>query len=236
MSVNTGIKNYMNIKNKIEKVTLFTGPHEVQLEEWISCAPFEKLLGIKINEAKNGCANLTMPFVLQLAQGKGLAHGGAIVTLADTAVAMAVKSIVPPGSRFGTISLNSEFLAPVKKGVLTAKAKVKFLENRIIKGIATILNEDNIEVMKFSSTFKLAKDVEIKMDKKEKKPSLMKYVRQAASRAEMQDTSGNFNAMSWLEIELEDNPNSFDVFFDVPWNELADAEKATRAIEIRRVL
>ena len=34
----------------------------------------------------------------QLAQGKGLAHSGAVVTLADTAVAMAVKSIVPPGS------------------------------------------------------------------------------------------------------------------------------------------
>lgn len=150
------------MKNKIEKESLFTGPHEVQLEEWISCAPFEKLLGIKIIEAQNGCANLTMPFVLQLAQGKGLAHGGAIVTLADTAVAMAIKSIIPPDSRFGTISLNSEFLAPVTKGVLTAKAKVKFLENRIIQGVSTVFNEDNIKIMKFSSMFKLAKDVEIR--------------------------------------------------------------------------
>ena len=71
---------------------------------------------------------------------------------------------------------------------------------------------------------------------KEKKASLMEYVRQAASSAEKEDTSGGFNAMSWLEIELEDNPHAFDNFFDVPWNELADAEKETRAIEIRRVL
>jgi acyl-CoA thioesterase len=221
---------------EIEKESLFTGPHEVKLEEWISCAPFEKLLGIKIIEAKNGCANLTMPFVFQLAQGRGIVHGGAIVTLADTAVAMAVKSIVPPDSRFGTISLNSEFLAPVTKGVLTAKANIKLLENRMIQGAATVFNEDNIEVMKFSSLFKLAKNVEIKKEKKGKKTNLMEYVRQAANSSEKEDTSGFFDAMSWLELELEDNPNSFDSFFNVSWNKLTDTEKETRAIEIRSVL
>ncbi len=224
------------MKNQIEKPALFTGPHKVQLKEWVSCAPFEKLLGIEIIEAKNGCANLTMPFVFQLAQGKGLAHGGAIVTLADTAVAMAVKSMVPPDSRFGTISLNSEFLAPVTKGVLTAKAKAKLLEDRIIQGNATIFNEDSIEVMKFSSLFKLAKDVEIKKDKNENNANLMEYVRKAASSAENEDASGSFNAMAWLDLELEDNADLFDIFFDVPWNELTDTEQGTRAIAIRGFL
>ncbi|MEN8250973.1 MAG: PaaI family thioesterase [Bacteroidota bacterium] len=158
------------MKNKIEKESLFTGPHEVKLKEWISCAPFEELLGIKIIEAKDGHSHLTMPFVFKLAQGKGLAHGGAVVTLADTTVAMAVKSIVPPDSRFGTISLNSEFLAPVTKGILTAKAKIKLLENRMIQGVATVFNEDNMEVMKFSSLFKLGKDAEIMNDSKITEP------------------------------------------------------------------
>ena len=224
------------MQNKIEKESTFTGPHEVKLKKWISCAPFEELLGIEVIEAKDGHAHLTMPFVFKLAQGKGLAHGGAVVTLADTAVAMAIKSIVPPGSRFGTISLNSEFLTPVTKGVLKAKAKIKLLENRMIQGIATVFNEDNIAVLKFSSLFKLAKNVELKKDEKEKKASLMKYVRHAANSAKNEDTTGNFNAMSWLELELEDNPNSFDSCFDLSWNELTDTEKETRAIEIRRVL
>ena len=113
-----------------------TGPHKVKLEKWISCAPFEDLLGIKIIEAKNGYAYLTMPFTFKLAQGGGLAHGGAIVTLADTSVAMAIKSIIPLNSRFGTISLNSEFLAPVTKGILTAQANVKVLENKMIQGFS----------------------------------------------------------------------------------------------------
>lgn len=137
----------------------FTGPHQVKLEKWISCAPFEKLLGIKIIEAKNGRSYLTMPFVYQLAQGKGMAHGGAIVTLADTAVAMAIKSILPPDSRFGTISLNAEFLGPVTKGVLSARAEVTPLENRQVQGQAVVSDEDCRQVMRFSAVFKLGREV-----------------------------------------------------------------------------
>ncbi|MCA1792904.1 MAG: PaaI family thioesterase [Desulfotignum sp.] len=140
---------------------LFTGPHQVILDQWISCAPFEKLLGLDIVEAKNGRSYLTMPFVYQLAQGKGLAHGGAIVTLADTAVAMAIKSILPPNSRFGTISLNAEFLGPVTKGVLSARAEVKLLEDRKVQGKAMVLDEDGRQVMHFWAVFKLGKEVKI---------------------------------------------------------------------------
>ena len=49
-------------------VTQFTGPHKVKLKKWISCAPFEELLGIKIIESKDGYTHLTMPFVFQLTQ------------------------------------------------------------------------------------------------------------------------------------------------------------------------
>ena len=139
----------------------FIGPHDVQLERWISCSPFEKLLGIEIHEAQNGHSLLTMPFVRQLAQGAGLAHGGAMVTLADTAVAMAVKSLVPPGSRFGTISLTSEFLAPVTRGILTAKADVSLLEERLIQGNCRVRDEEDREVLTFTSLFKLARDVKL---------------------------------------------------------------------------
>jgi uncharacterized protein (TIGR00369 family) len=137
----------------------FTGPHQVTLEKWISCAPFEKLLGLEIIEAKDGRSYLTMPFVYQLAQGQGMAHGGAIVTLADTAVAMAVKSLLPPGSRFGTISLNAEFLGPVTQGVLTARAEVTPVENRQVQGYAEVTDNDGRPVMRFSAVFKLGREV-----------------------------------------------------------------------------
>jgi uncharacterized protein (TIGR00369 family) len=137
----------------------FTGPHQVTLEKCISCAPFEKLLGLEIIEAKDGRSYLTMPFVYQLAQGQGMAHGGAIVTLADTAVAMAIKSLLPPGSRFGTISLNAEFLGPVTQGVLTARAEVTPVENRQVQGYAEVTDNDGRPVMRFSAVFKLGREV-----------------------------------------------------------------------------
>ncbi|MGM0394331.1 MAG: PaaI family thioesterase [Thermodesulfobacteriota bacterium] len=136
-----------------------TGPHEVVLDRWISCAPFEKLLGLDIVEAKDGRSYLTMPFMYQLAQGQGMAHGGAIVTLADTAVAMAIKSRLPPGSRFGTISLNAEFLGPVTQGVLTARAEVTPVENRQVQGYAEVTDDDGRPVMRFSAIFKLGREV-----------------------------------------------------------------------------
>jgi acyl-CoA thioesterase len=79
----------------MEKMEPSTGPHRFHMEGWISCAPFERLLRMQIVEAKNGRATLTMPFLLDFAQGAGLMHGGALVSLADTAVVMAIKSLLP---------------------------------------------------------------------------------------------------------------------------------------------
>ena len=135
---------------------MYTGPHEVKLDSWISCAPFEKLVGIEIVKAENGRSCLTMPFVYELAQGQGLAHGGAIVTLADTAVAIAIKSFIPPGNRFGTTSLNAKFLRPVKKGILTAKAEAIMVKERQVEGKTTVFDDENRPVMQFSAVFRLA--------------------------------------------------------------------------------
>jgi len=77
---------------------------------------------------------------------------------------------------------------------------------------------------------------ETKQDKDEKSVSLMEYVREAARIAKREDTSEVFNAMSWLDLELEDNPESFDSFFNTPWNQLSDVEKQKRMSAIRKVL
>jgi len=139
-----------------------TGPHHFSMESWISCAPFERLLHIDIVKAANGKSVLTMPFVLELAQGAGLMHGGALVSLADTAVAMAIKSMVAEKSHFATISLEAKYLAPVKKGMITARAEIISTEGRIWKGKAVVYDEEDRPVMEFMSTFKMAKDLEIR--------------------------------------------------------------------------
>lgn len=141
-----------------------TGPYQFEMESWISCAPFEQLLNMEIVEALDGHATLTMPFLLDFAQGGGLMHGGALVSLADTAVAIAIKSILPPQSHFATIHLETKFLYPVRQGIVTVKAKVisHSRAERKLQGQAVVYNENERAVAEFVSTFKIAKDTRLR--------------------------------------------------------------------------
>ena len=70
----------------------------------------------------------------------------------------------------------------------------------------------------------------------DKRAGLTAYVRDAAERAAQEDETGVFNPMSWLDLELEDNPASFDPYFDTPWAQLPDDRKTERLKAVRRVL
>ena len=134
-----------------------TGPHHITMDQWISCAPFERLLNMSIESADQGEAILSMPFVLDLAQGAGLMHGGALVSLADTACVMAVKSLLSPGAHFATIDMQSKFLHPVTRGVVDARAKVLQHEDRHLVTRAVVFDEQDRPVMEFTATFKVAR-------------------------------------------------------------------------------
>lgn len=138
-----------------------TGPHQPELDDWISCAPFERLLHIEIELAENARAVLSMPFLYDHAQGAGLMHGGALVSLADTAMVMAIKSILPPGSHFATIELQVRYLRPVTQGVVTARAKLTGYEDRLIDGEAGLFNEADEQVMGCTARFKLARTTDL---------------------------------------------------------------------------
>lgn len=66
--------------------------------------------------------------------------------------------------------------------------------------------------------------------------SLQDFVRSSAAAAEQNESQGNFNAMSWLDLMLEDHPHMFDEFFDKNWHVLTDKEKQQRTAEIRKAL
>jgi uncharacterized protein (TIGR00369 family) len=133
-----------------------------KLPEWIAVAPFEEFLGMKIEEAEKGKALLTMPFKAALCQGKGLMHGGAVVALADTALAMAIKSLLPEDTDFVTISMGLEFHAPVRSGTVRAEASVTERNDRNIEGITEIWTNEGIKAATFKATFRIRKTPEFK--------------------------------------------------------------------------
>lgn len=130
---------------------------QFRLEGWVATAPFEDHVGLTIEAAANGEARLSAPFRLCLANGGGVMHGGALVTLADTAVAMAIKSILPPGTIFATTELKTQFLAPVQVGTVVALARVSGPEGRTFHGEAELHDENDTVVARFHSVFRIAR-------------------------------------------------------------------------------
>ncbi len=136
-------------------------PLPFQLPRWIALAPFEEFLGMRIEEAVAGRAVLTMPFKLKLAQGAGLMHGGAVTALADTAVAIAIKTLLPEGSHFATVEIGLKFHAPVRGGTIKAIATVVERDERTIKGEAEAFDEAGVRVASFQSVFKVKRSVAV---------------------------------------------------------------------------
>ena len=126
-----------------------------ELPDWIACAPFEEYLGIRIIEASAGRAVLSMPFLVKLAQGKGLMHGGAVTALADTAVAMAIKTVLPEGSHFATVELSLTFHAPVRSGTVRAVGTIVKRDERTIRGMAEVFDDSGVKSATFHSTFRV---------------------------------------------------------------------------------
>ena len=80
-----------------------------------------KLLDMHVEEARPEYSRVTMPITQKVKNGMGIAHGGAIFTLADIAFGAACNS----DARTGVVSLSTsiQFLAPGREGPLVAEAR-----------------------------------------------------------------------------------------------------------------
>jgi uncharacterized protein (TIGR00369 family) len=105
--------------------------------------PAWDVLGIKIHEMGGGEATLTMAFDEKLTNPYGFLHGSYASALADSAVAVAIASIIKEGKEFYTIEMKVNYLEPVTKGIVEARAKV-LREGRIIPGEVDIYNENRL--------------------------------------------------------------------------------------------
>ena len=139
-----------------------TGPHRLVLDHWITCAPYELLLHMQIVETRDGRATLTMPFLLQFAQGAALMHGGALLSLADTAMVMAIKSVLEPHTHFATVHISADYLKPVSQGVVTASARVTDWSGRKISGEARVSDDSDERVLFATGRFVIARDAKIR--------------------------------------------------------------------------
>ena len=86
--------------------------------------PFWSLLGMELTEIKKGWAKIRLPFSEKLANGIGVAHGGAIFSPADSAVGMALLGMLRKDENISTLEMKINYMRPFTGGELIAEAKI----------------------------------------------------------------------------------------------------------------
>lgn len=123
------------------------------MKKSLKIAPFGKHLGIEILEAGEGIARLKMPYRNELTNPAGNLHGGAIATVADSAMAVAIGSILGTPARHFTVKLAIKYKAAVTDGVIIAEAKVTRRKPRLFLGEAVVKNGDGQVIATAAGTF-----------------------------------------------------------------------------------
>lgn len=114
-------------------------------------APFMELLGIEVIDSVEGYAKLSMPYKKEFTNPYGRLHGGAVMTLADSAVALAVNSKY--GHPFYTRELKIKFRSSVEKGIIFAEANLTDQKKDFVFGKVEVKNDKGELLAEAAATF-----------------------------------------------------------------------------------
>jgi len=103
--------------------------------------PFAKLLGIEVDSVEAGHAVLSMKVRDDLKQNHGIAHGGSVAALIDSAMAIAIMPMLSENERTTTVDLTIHYLRPLTEGTARASARVVRAGKRVITVSAELFNE-----------------------------------------------------------------------------------------------
>src|SRR5262245_19971488 len=105
---------------------------EQAIRDRFSLNHFPHWMGIEIELVEQGRARLSLEVTEKHRQLAGVMHGGAIATIIDTAVAMAIVGASEPGDKFTTIEMKVNYLSSIVEGRIVADAKLIRDGRRII--------------------------------------------------------------------------------------------------------
>lgn len=109
-----------------------TAEELAQLKEIFARIPYVRLLGLEFVSAGRGEAVFAVEAREELTRMGGIMHGGAVVSLMDTAAAFAVHTLLEPSGRTVTVDLTVHFLRPATAGRVEARARVLRRGRRVI--------------------------------------------------------------------------------------------------------
>ena len=100
---------------------------------------------------KDGTATLVMPFRDELTNPNGFVHGGAIASLTDATIALALVSLLGHGV-FSTAKMEIRFRSPTKGGTLVCESKIESNRGSFYFGKALVKEEGGKVVAEAQAT------------------------------------------------------------------------------------
>jgi uncharacterized protein (TIGR00369 family) len=101
-------------------------------------SPYYKLIGLVAASDVPGTARVTLPFDEKLTQLYGGVHGGALLSLADSAISVALATTFVGEEKTATIEIAMHFMAPAGRNDIVAEAKVTHRGGRTAFGECTL--------------------------------------------------------------------------------------------------
>jgi uncharacterized protein (TIGR00369 family) len=130
---------------------------EAKIRQRFPNYPFPAHLGIEIENLEPGQATLILKHRQDITQGMGYIHGGAITTLCDTSVAVALFTMIEDDEKILTIELKVNFLEPAD-GDIRSTAKILHKGRKTAVGEVDVTNMSGILVAKALVTYYVYKD------------------------------------------------------------------------------
>jgi acyl-CoA thioesterase len=117
--------------------------------------PLGDFLGLDIQVPEKGRSTATVDVGDAHLNGTGVAHGGVLFTMVDTAMGAATMSLLDwrGGDRCATIDIQLRFLRPVGHGPVNAEARVVHEGGRIVQLEADVRDADGVLVATATGAF-----------------------------------------------------------------------------------
>ena len=112
--------------------------HLEDLRQRVRESPFHQWAGMELVQVGDGRAQVVLSLGDHHFNPQGIVHGGMIAAVADTAIGLAVRSMLAPGMTHRTAQLNVHFLAKGEGDRITAIGRSMHLGRRMGYGEAEV--------------------------------------------------------------------------------------------------
>jgi len=119
--------------------------------------PFWSLLDMDLVDIKKGWAKVKLPYDKKLDHAYSSAHGAAVFAPADSAVAMALQTMVEKDEVFTTVEMKINYIRPFAKGEIVAEAEIIHKGGNLAIGDVTVRDSKDRLVAKALTTYMIMK-------------------------------------------------------------------------------